>query len=64
MSVCRYGDMRVMMTYELFSMWQNLGKIFFSDISCSTLQAGRWCCCSYTLVCKSLIQFIYRINQK
>lgn len=27
-SVCRYGDMRVMMTYELFSMWQNLGEIF------------------------------------
>lgn len=23
---CRYGDMRVMMTYELFSMWQNLGE--------------------------------------
>ncbi|KAM7421851.1 hypothetical protein PAMA_010079 [Pampus argenteus] len=23
---CLYGDMRVMMTYELFSMWQNLGE--------------------------------------
>lgn len=23
---CRYGDMRVMMAYELFSMWQNLGE--------------------------------------
>lgn len=22
---CRYGDMRVMMAYELFSMWQKLG---------------------------------------
>lgn len=24
----RYGDMRVMMAYELFSMWQNLGRSF------------------------------------
>uniref|UniRef100_A0A672QA77 Dedicator of cytokinesis 3 n=1 Tax=Sinocyclocheilus grahami TaxID=75366 RepID=A0A672QA77_SINGR len=24
--LCRYGDMRVMMAYELFSMWQNLGE--------------------------------------
>uniref|UniRef100_A0A673KX18 Dedicator of cytokinesis protein 3-like n=1 Tax=Sinocyclocheilus rhinocerous TaxID=307959 RepID=A0A673KX18_9TELE len=24
----KYGDMRVMMAYELFSMWQNLGKCF------------------------------------
>lgn len=23
---CRYGDMRVIMTYQLFSMWQNLGE--------------------------------------
>lgn len=27
-SVSRYGDMRVMMAYELFSMWQNLGRSF------------------------------------
>lgn len=26
--VSRYGDMRVMMAYELFSMWQNLGRSF------------------------------------
>ncbi len=26
----RYGDMRVMMAYELFSMWQNLGECFDS----------------------------------
>uniref|UniRef100_A0A671RL40 Dedicator of cytokinesis 3 n=1 Tax=Sinocyclocheilus anshuiensis TaxID=1608454 RepID=A0A671RL40_9TELE len=26
----KYGDMRVMMAYELFSMWQNLGKCFDS----------------------------------
>lgn len=26
-STCRYGDMRVMMTYELFNMWQNLGEM-------------------------------------
>lgn len=25
-SPCRYGDMRVMMAYELFSMWQKLGE--------------------------------------
>uniref|UniRef100_A0A670IL87 Dedicator of cytokinesis 3 n=1 Tax=Podarcis muralis TaxID=64176 RepID=A0A670IL87_PODMU len=25
----KYGDMRVMMAYELFSMWQNLGKVAF-----------------------------------
>uniref|UniRef100_A0A3B3XE20 C2 DOCK-type domain-containing protein n=1 Tax=Poecilia mexicana TaxID=48701 RepID=A0A3B3XE20_9TELE len=25
----KYGDMRVMMTYELFNMWQNLGEICF-----------------------------------
>lgn len=31
-SVCRYGDMRVMMTYELFSMWQNLGKSFSTNL--------------------------------
>lgn len=24
---CRYGDMRVMMGCEIFSMWQNLGEI-------------------------------------
>ncbi len=24
---CRYGDMRVMMGCEIFSMWQNLGKM-------------------------------------
>lgn len=24
---CRYGDMRVMMGCEIFSMWQNLGKV-------------------------------------
>lgn len=24
---CRYGDMRVMMAYELFSMWQKLGML-------------------------------------
>jgi len=23
----RYGDMRVMMAYELFSMWQKLGEM-------------------------------------
>lgn len=26
--VCRYGDMRVLMTYQLFSMWQNLGEMW------------------------------------
>lgn len=25
-TISRYGDMRVMMAYELFSMWQNLGR--------------------------------------
>lgn len=24
---CRYGDMRVRMTHQLFSMWQNLGEM-------------------------------------
>lgn len=27
-TISRYGDMRVMMAYELFSMWQNLGRSF------------------------------------
>lgn len=64
-SVCRYGDMRVMMTYELFSMWQNLGKT-----SCTRLRylllhpaAGRWRCCSCTLVCKSFIQLVCRMTE-
>uniref|UniRef100_A0A3P9BSQ2 Dedicator of cytokinesis 3 n=1 Tax=Maylandia zebra TaxID=106582 RepID=A0A3P9BSQ2_9CICH len=30
----KYGDMRVMMTYELFSMWQNLGTILSSGLNC------------------------------
>lgn len=29
-TILRYGDMRVMMAYELFSMWQNLGMFFIS----------------------------------
>uniref|UniRef100_A0A7N8WR51 Dedicator of cytokinesis protein 3-like n=1 Tax=Mastacembelus armatus TaxID=205130 RepID=A0A7N8WR51_9TELE len=48
----KYGDMRVMMTYELFSMWQNLGEIvsahlglvwISSDICVSLCDLS--CCC-------------------
>uniref|UniRef100_A0A7N8XV04 Dedicator of cytokinesis protein 3-like n=1 Tax=Mastacembelus armatus TaxID=205130 RepID=A0A7N8XV04_9TELE len=46
----KYGDMRVMMTYELFSMWQNLGEIVSahlglvcSDICVSLCDLS--CCC-------------------
>lgn len=31
-SIPRYGDMRVMMAYELFSMWQNLGRSFLHTL--------------------------------
>lgn len=34
---CRYGDMRVMMTYELFNMWQNLGEMMMTKALHPTL---------------------------